>query len=539
MAVEVTITGNGVYAGSKSNISNYSVTEESTPVEASDSSGGTGQITFSVVEDAARLGSMLLLNDEITLTDGSRGLTKGTVNSLTSNDSIVSLTADSLLGRLVIDTQAGPVNGTFADAITYYLSLAGITDNISISSGLSSTPVVAQGWKGDLWTKVKELCVIFGAEISLVRDSVVLRPIRQIRALELNNGTESWAISNTDLAKNVNINYYDSTYIASGLVYPKGGWNEDVTVYTVDAGQTLKVSIPVDVSITSLNQPVCVSSVAKNYTATSVYAVAGNDGLPITPAQWNGTGGRLSVAIGKDGKSIDLTIKGATGSTAAYAPYRIAVSAGPSDYYSSLRIVGSGVHYEQKTLTVPTGAGDELTSRDIGVTVDNIFVNTYEDALNTASNVTGRWSSPIREITITKADINKPGETKQNYAAATFSEFDDYASGVGITTFSLFDTIWFGETFAEFDQFWYDQVENEFDFQVFGNANGARVRWRNAMYRIRNVSITPDSVTYTAQADTTFDDFDEYAGTITFNDFDAEFSGMTFSDFAIIPLLNV
>lgn len=539
MAVEVTVTGNGRYAGAKSNISTYTVTEESTPVEASDSTGGTGQITFTVAEDTSRLGSMLLLNDEITLVDGARGMTKGAINTLTSNDRIVSLTADSRLGRLVIDTQADPVHGTFDDAITYYLSLAGITTDIAIDASLASLPVVAQGWSGDLWTKVKELCVSVGAEISLVRGDVVLRPVRGRRALEINNINESWTVANTDLAKNVNINYYDSEYVADGLVYPKGGWNEDVTVYTIDAGQTLEVNIPVNVSLLDIEQPMCVDFVAKDYTATSVYAIAGNDGKPITAAQWTGTGGDLSVAIGEDGKSIDLTVIAASGPTTEYAPYRIAVSAGPSDYYSSLRIRGEGVHFEQNTLTVPTGAGDELTSRDLGVTVDNVFVNSYSDALDIASNVTGRWSAPVRTISITKANINRPGETDENYDAVTFGEFDVYVAGAGITTFGSFDTLWSGDTFGEFDQYWYDQVQNDFDFQVFGNANGARVRWRNAMYRIRNVSITAENVTYTAEADTTFDDFDEYSNGMTFGQFDVEFDSMTFSDFALMPLINV
>jgi hypothetical protein len=536
MAVEVAIVGNGQYAGAKSNISAYTVSEESTPIEASDTTGGTGQITFTAIDDPSRFGSVLLLNDTVKLTDGDRGDTEGKINTITSNDRILNVTADSRLGRLVVDKVADPVNGTFSTAINYYLGLAGITTGIAIDTTLTSIPVVVPGWTGDLWTKIKELCVSVGAEISLVKGNVVLRPVRSRKALELNNVSESWTVANTELAKQVEVYYYNSQYKTNQLVYPKDGWNQDVTVYTVDAGQTLTVNIPVDVSIVSLQQPVIQNSVARTYTGpSSVYAVAGNDGLPIAPAQWTSGGGSLTVAIGADKKSIDVTIVGASGPVARYAPYRIAMSAGPSDYYSSLRIVGTGMHYTQKSIIVPTGADTSATARDVGVTVDNIFVRTYAQAQDIALDVASKWASPQRTINITKVNINKPNETGQSFDYATIAQFDTENAG---RTFAQFDAIWSGQTFAQHDAFWYAKVQNDFNFQVFGNANGARIHWRRAYFRIRSASITESQVTYTAEADTTVGDFDANAGSMTFAQFDTSFAGLTFEDFALIPLPN-
>jgi hypothetical protein len=539
MAIEVEVIGNGLFAGARSNIGEYSVSEDSTPVEASDSSGGTGQITFTAIDDPGRLGSVLLLNDTIKLTDGDRGNTEGKINSITSNDRILSITADSRLGRLVIDTTAQAVHGTFLSAINYYLSLGGITDGIAVDASLTAIPVVAQGWTGDLWTKIKELCVTVGAEVTLIKGNVVIRPLRENRALEINNVSEQWSVQNIDLAKSVEIYYYNSEWKDGALVYPQGGWNEDVTVYTVDAGQTVEVNIPVDVSIESLQQPSLQTFVSRDHTDSSVYTVSGNDGLPIQPAQWLSEGGDLRVAVGEDGKSIDLTIVGAAGAAARYAPFRIAVSAGPSDYYSSLRIVGTGLHYKQESLVVPTSVDDASTSRDVGVTVDNIYVKDINAAWNTAIDVTGRWSAPQRTISISKASINQPSDTGQDFDYALFSEFDDYAAANGIVTFANFDTAWAGQTFADFDEFWYEQVANEFRFQVFGNANGARVQFRRAMYRIRSVNVSPIGVDYTAEADTTFADFDTSATGKTFAEFDTSFAGLTFNDFALIPLMEV
>ena len=543
MVIEVEIVGNGRYAGAKSNIGEYSVSEESTPVVASDTSGGTGQITFTAGDDPQRLGSVLLLNDSVKLTDGDRGETAGKINSISGNNGTLSITADSRLGQLVVDKQAVGKVDTLSNVLRYYIeTLGGIAwTDVALDADLVSIPVNALGWKGDLWTKIKELLVTVGAEISLVRGKVVVRKIRGRRALEINNVSESWEISNIDMARQVEVAYYNTTRINGGLVYPAGGWNENVTVYTIDAGQTTTVNIPVDVWLddTPLAQPTCVASVSKTYSASSVYAMAGNDGLPITPAQWLADGGKVTVARGADGQSIDVTFVGAGGATAKYAPYRVAMSAGSSNYYSSLRLVGSGVGFTRETVTLPTGVPDSDVLRDVGVTVDNVFIATRNQALDIAAEVASYWAAPKRTITISKADINRPDSSSPNYDYATFADFDAYAATNGITTFAQFDTAWAGKTFGDFDDYWYELVANNFEFQVFGNASGARVQWRRAMYRIRSATTTASGVDYTAEADTTFADFDDSATGMTFADFDTMYAGLTFNDFALIPLANV
>jgi hypothetical protein len=59
------------------------------------------------------------------------------------------------------------------------------------------------------------------------------------------------------------------------------------------------------------------------------------------------------------------------------------------------------------------------------------------------------------------------------------------------------------------------------------------------MYRIRSVNVSPIGVDYTAEADTTFADFDTSATGKTFAEFDTSFAGLTFNDFALIPLMEV
>jgi hypothetical protein len=391
-----------------------------------------------------------------------------------------------------------------------------------------------------VWVKLKELCVAYGAEITLIRGNITVRPVRSNNAIELNNITESWTVENSDLAQQVEVYYYNSDYRAGELVYPSGGWNQDVTVYTVDALQTIEVNIPVDVTITSIVQPTIQTTVAKDGVG-SVYCVVGNEGEPILPADWTRDGGSITVAIGEDKESLDVTIVGAGGKTAEYAPFRIGVSAGDNDYYSSLRVLGDGTHFRRESIIVPTGADATVTARLIGATVDNRFISTLSQAQSIALDVASKWASPSQVIRIDRAMISAPTDGESSaYDYATFAEFDAYAAANGITTFTQFDTAWSGQTFAQFDNYWFELVDDQFAFQVFGNANGSRIQFRRAMYRIRQIDISESNVRYTAEADTTIGDFDESAGVaMTFTQFDTLYAGLTFQDFSLIPLPTV
>ncbi len=81
------------------------------------------------------------------------------------------------------------------------------------------------------------------------------------------------------------------------------------------------------------------------------------------------------------------------------------------------------------------------------------------------------------------------------------------------------------------------QVQDDFENQVFGNVGGARVRYRDAWYRIRSTSINQDGIQgASAERDTIFSDFNaEYAG-LTFADWNAIFDGYNFEDYSLIPL---
>lgn len=528
MAVEVKINGS-VEAGPGERIiaTGYSATEDSTPIDPTDTTGGVGQ--FNVGADETK-SSPLLLRKTVDITDGSQGTTTGTIRTLASNDGQLTITADSRLNLLTATKQAQPRTGTLGSVFIYYLSLCGITSNYVVDTTIANIPVIAPGWNAVVWDQLKKLCQAYNVEVSLVSNNIVLRPLRTRIAENYRNAQQTWTLDNTELAQKIDINYYNSVYRTLTAYYPEGGWNPEVPIYQVDAGEVLEVDIPLNVSLVSVEQPNIVQNVTRDYASGSVYAVAGNDGLPITPSQWRAGGGNLKVEIGKDTRSIKLTITGA--SETQYAPYRIAMSAGPSDYYSSLRLRGTGVFTETKTYTVSTGANEDDTAQEVGAVVENEFINSYDQAFRAGSWAQDHWGRPALTINVSTQGINRLGDSG-SYAYKTVDDADAEYAG---KTVNQFDALYVGQTVDDFDQYWKDKTKNDFANQAFGNVAGARVRSGNHWFRIRTATITETGVSYTAQRDDIVDDVDSVWSGKTVNQFDAFWAGKTVDEFDLETL---
>jgi hypothetical protein len=546
VSIEVEVIGNGRFAGSRSNLSSYSVVEDATPLSPADASGQTGTISFIVTEDPEAAGSILLLNDTVVLTDTGAGETIGTVNAVSvsggreDGGGAASVTGDSRLALLNASGFVPPFTGTLEDGVRAILALAGITDDVVITAEVASLPVSHRGITTTYWQLLKDLCGSNGVtEIALVSNNVVTRFVREREANVSKLTDLSWSVNNIELAQYVEVAYYNYVEVTDELVYPYGGWTPDVQVLQVDAGATTDppINIPVNVSLTSIDQPSIEDFVDRDYDGPdSVYSVSGNDGLPIPAAQWTAQGGRLTVAIGADGNSIDVTITGA--SETEYAPYQIAVAAGPSDTYSTLRLVGSGLGFDRKILKSPTGVPAEKSAQEVGITVDNPWVDSLADAYDAAIRAGQQYAAPRQTVTITATVVNR-GDSNGSYA---YPKFSDFASEYSGQLFSDFDTEFAGQTFKQFNAYQLSLVQDDFENQVFGNVGGARLPFRNAYYRIRSANVTEDGVvTATAERDTTFTDFNTAYDGLTFSDWndliDSVASDMKFEDYALIPLL--
>lgn len=537
MAVDVIIGGKP-----KWNTQDYSVAEDAVPLDPSNTSAGTGQFTLSLPESQE---SKFWRKKEVVLSDGSQGTTVGTVSGVTGDGTTSQVTVDSRMNALTVTRTAQPYTGTLGGAFTYYLSLVGLTSDIVIDPQVTSRAVVFPGWQGVVWDQVKALCSTYQLETALVSNKIVLRPVRGRTAVNYRDSAVTWAIDDSNIAQSVEI-YYQNSRSGLGLVYPLGGWNSDVQAYQVDAGATIAFDISLDpsdsgdddttlgASLRKVDQPTCVASVSRDYSASSVYTVAGSDGLPISPAQWAAQGGSVSVTINEDTRSLTLTITGASGSQ--YAPYTIGMSSGDNTYYSSLRLTGDAVFTDRSKVTLLTGNDADVAPTEVGATIESPFIRTYEDAFRAGMWALSAWTGPKRTLSVTTGGINRVGE-KNSEAQLTMGEFNALAAFVG-DTMAQFNASQAGDSMGDLGAELRAPVLARFSSQAFGNVAGARVYNDGSQYRVTSVSsITPTAVSYTAEADDIMGDFNDAYEEFTAADFNDLHRGKTAGDFNARPAL--
>lgn len=312
----VTVSGLG-----KRTITGYSVQEDATPLDVSSTEGGVGAISFAIAADND---SIMLFDNEIVLVDDIRGTTSGLITGVSVSNGINSVSADSALGVLVGTTQALPKVGTFQTVAEYYLSLGGISTSTYFDPSISDIPVSTSGWYGDAWLNLKQLAMAHGVEIALVSNKIAFRRVRSLLTSIRRLTDFSVSLQRGDIAKAVEIGFYDNFQVLSEVVYPRTADELSAAqVYQVEAGAVLEDDIELTASLSSIDQPTCVADVAQDYDGNqSVYSVRAVDNSVVSPETWAAQGGKIELTLNDDTTSVHIKLTGASDQT--YGPYRIA-----------------------------------------------------------------------------------------------------------------------------------------------------------------------------------------------------------------------
>lgn len=534
MAVTVDVTRNGVFdsvlQGLNTNVVNYSVQEDATTDDVGNFNGGFGQIN---VQASALKDSLYGVTDRLRLSDDVLGKTVGVIREVTVQDGDLSLVADSALGVFDADKVVAPQTTTLLAAMTYYCNLAKVTNSLKVDPSIAERQVNFPGWNGNMWDGLKQILSSQKIEMSLVFEDVVVRPLRTVIANIDRATTITRRVSNQDTCREVEVFYYNHTRVVNREIYP---WNlTDPNVYSVNASETVTLRLELNASLSSVNQPQFQDFVP-NAEAPSgglgVYSVSGNDGLPITYGQWQNNGGSLRVELAEP-SILEVTITGP--SLPEFAPFRIAMTAGASSYYNSLRITGTGLRWDKRSVVLSTGATSAVTGESIGLTVDNPNINTLADAHSLGLVAAGRKSMSYT-LSGTAYNINRTdGGASQVYAR--ISDFN--IAVLAGTTIGTFNTTWNGQSIAQFNAYWDGLVANLFENQAFGNAAGARILTPDANFRISSATISPTGLDFEADLDTTIADFNTaWSGKLLSNVSDA-YAGRSLMDFSITPLRTV
>jgi hypothetical protein len=524
MTISIFSTGNGRFKGHESNIGVYEYSEGSMPHDVFDESGEVGQFSFQADSDD-RGRSILLFKDAVELRDDFYGFVSGNVNSFNYSDGFVDVTGTSRLNLINTEAVVSPALTTVAQYLRNIFSAASIFSDIIVAPNVPKKPIVTPGYEGNLWVLLKKFAALHQLDVSLVRNAIFVRPMRE-REISIENVTnEILKLSEDNLSQKFEVAYYNYEQKSDSLAYPIGGWTPDVEVYSVEANETVVFDLPVNAFLTQVKQPSVVSFVAKDYSGPdSVYSVTGNDGLPLPGQLWTDFGGGMFFELTDLGRNIRVTLKGPD--FEELSPYSISVSDGATQY-STLRIVGTGIFFDRKTAVIPTGLTFNETAQEFGQEIDNVFISTFQEAYDAGVRARRRYALPRQVFDTTGRRLVQPGGE-----ISFFPSFADFENTLpAVYNFEDFNQSYDTATFDDFNQSLAELV-----VQSFGTVAGSRVRFEDAYYRVRSTTVSPGEISANSEFDTLFEDFDDARSSQIFESFNFNFAGLSFDDYALIPL---
>lgn len=460
-------------------ITDLTINLDAPPLDPAGTDGGTGSVSLRTTDTEnfhMWAGRELWVNNSLPTTISSVSV---------SDEESSSVAAELCLYRTNVHRTVRPRYGVLGEHLAYLGSLVGLTFSLPIHP----TPIylyALPGYEGNLWTFIKQFLSAHNLEpydYSLA-NRVLFRPVRSGGTLRGHVTSTSKSLDDSNLAKFVDVNYYNHKNVTSGQVYPLPGVEEvPEQIFTVEAGKTTEVDIQLSAWLRAVNQayPVDFVDATTDWSGTNGrYSITGADGAPVPAAAWVGEGGRLSLELTDDPSVVRMRLVGPRVSawSESIGPFSVAATGVGGVMFSTLRITGDGTTFNQKTVRIATGAGGPLASEDVGATVDNPNISTREQAFDLG----------VR--------------TAQAYGGAQYTLDNTYGPHDGVT---------------------YDQPGKRID--------GDRVK-----FRVRSASISQGGVSVSAEADTTFADFNSVYTGRTFADFNAANTGMTFDQWAAVPL---
>jgi hypothetical protein len=315
----------------------------------------------------------------------------------------------------------------------------------------------------------------------------------------------------------------------------------------------------------------------------SYYTVTGSDDMPIMPDAWTGAGGRLEVIIEDETDRITFRLTGAdihydvpiysdpslfpsaSGSVSTvafdlsghftestmyyvaqggvwayddtiepfpYAPYRICVSSGQTDY-NGMYVVGKGVAFTREMATWENNDSQSVYDEKSRTSVDMRFVDSPTEALAIGAR-------SLRPTFTATANLRVgDGIILRNYFKDSYDGVLDFmfSNETPDNPYSFdddsFDTVtqWW-KNYLKKTNFTFDNVAKAVDegaYQLFGNLAGAVLDVPNrGTFRVLEANISSDGLSLTCEEDTRIGDLNRITGRLnkdmTLGDLDLIFS---------------
>ena len=476
-------------------ISSYTASEDATPLDLSDSGGSVGGLSLAYQTRTAPNIAKRLRRKTLALNDRHTGQWTGVVQSSNGDRTAATLTVNGRMTLLAVTRTALPQTTTLSAAVTYYLNLCGITDHFTYPSWFATTNVKLPGWRDQVWLRLKQLAAFYQFEMALVSDIITFRSPRSNIAQTYRDSNVSWSAQDGQLAASMVVNWYKTTAIAQGAVYPPGRSFANEDLISFEANEKKVVLLSLRASVASIVPPVATDVNYDNAGLShSEYVVSDATNHIVLPKMWRDYGGRLDAKLGyqaddgtwiNDTRTVTLTIQGP--GLAGLGPFTLGLPTGDGNYEPALTILGTGVDQEQHSVTMWTGLSPDLVQQDSAAVIDSMMVQSEGDAFTVASRALPSVMGAVQQISVAGAGINRLG-ISGSLADMTMGQYDAANTGM---TFASFDAANAGlASFQAFDDQQTALVAKDFPNQAFGNVAGARRWFDNAWYRITQASVT-------------------------------------------------
>lgn len=385
----------------------FQLSEDSQPLNPADSAGGVGD--YSVTIKKPELGSTIFSEYGTRYLYGKRsrlttehGVVHGRiVDASEQSKTSIQVENQTEMGALnVQDVTAPPFTGTLGELITEYFALiAESAPEFTVDESLASLPITAPGWTGELWFHLKQLCQAYDMQLSFKQEGGVHfgpTPNGEVDVTDMVALDESGDPQR--LAQFVEVVKYTTQRRTDTLIYPPDGWDDGVEVITVGPGETVVHTLELDTTVESFVEPTPTTYVKKDAVDASVYTIVDENGHTVPTSGFKANGGSISFKLSDDRKSITVRMTAPASYLRADGRTRITSYSLGSRFgdagtqYSTLRIIGTGVHTSSEVLRIATGLGSGVTGTEVGATVDNPFVTSWGQAGRLGSRVAAAYA---------------------------------------------------------------------------------------------------------------------------------------------------
>jgi hypothetical protein len=149
----------------------WSIEEDATPVNPTDSSAGTGVISLNAKSTPT---SKFIIDNQITVTHDDLGDIDGVITNSSVQGVGVSFSVSTLLSLLVVTKVAPPIGPlNLSTIIQSYVALC--SDQITVVYEASNDPIrIYGGWSGEVWYYLKQLAAINQIQFSFSDSNLIV-----------------------------------------------------------------------------------------------------------------------------------------------------------------------------------------------------------------------------------------------------------------------------------------------------------------------------------------------------------------------------